>query len=274
MLTLKETQDIELEIMQKIHLFCEQEKITYCMTYGTLIGAVRHKGFIPWDNDIDIIMPRPDFDRFLETVKTKSIDDNLVCLHFSNNSKYHYQVIRVCDKRTVVYPEYIREVPEEMGVWVDIFVADGVPESIFDKPFDQLGLWFNKWVQLSDIYAIPFRDSPNKSLRGLANNIIKNVIHIIFPNKNNIHEYKVDHFGKRFKYEEYDHVADTSERQPPNWLTHEDFDNRVLMPFQQYEFYAPKDYDGYLSRYYGDYMQLPPEEKRMTHDIKAEWRNE
>ena len=92
------------------------------------------------------------------------------------------------------------------------------------------------------------------------------------PGKNNIHEYKVDQFASVFSYKDYDHVADTIERQKPNWLTHTDFDERILMKFEKYDFYAPKDWAGYLTRYYGNYMQLPPEEKRMTHDIHAQWR--
>jgi len=272
MLSVKETQDIALNIMQQIHLFCEREGLVYCMTYGTLIGAVRHKGFIPWDNDVDIIMPRPDFERLLEIEKERKIGPALQCLHYSNDVRYHYQVIRVCDTRTKVIPDYIREQPSDMGIWVDIFPADGVPESIFDQPMQQLKLWFNKWVQLGDIYAVPLSKAPNKSLKGIFNNITKNAVHLLFPGKNNVHNYRIDQAASAFAYNRYAHVADTIERQKPLFLTHEDFDQRVLMPFEQYAFYGPKNWDSYLRRFYGDYMQLPPVEKRMTHNINAEWK--
>ena len=271
MLSVKETQDIALEIMQQIHLFCEQENLVYCMAYGTLLGAVRHKGYIPWDNDVDIIMPRPDFERFLKIVKKREIAPNLKCLHYTNDAKYHYQVIRVCDTRTKVIPSYIREQPSDMGIWVDIFPADGVPESVLDHPLQQMKLWFNKWVQLADIYAIPMKRVSDKSAKGLLKNIMKNTVHLLFPGKNNIHNYRIDQAASSFAVDKYAHLADTIERQKPLYLTHEDFEQRTLMPFEQYAFYGPKNWDSYLSRAYGDYMQLPPVEKRMPHDINAEW---
>lgn len=272
MLTLKETQNIELEIMKKIHDYCDKHGLLYCITYGTLIGAVRHKGFIPWDNDIDIIMPRPDYEKLLQLVKTNPIGENIECVHYTTDQKYHYQVIRICDMNTTVKPTYIREQPEKMGVWVDIFPADGVPESIFEKPFSQLLLKFYRWVQLADIYAIPLSKVKNKNFKSTIRNILKNLVHLILPGKNNVHEYKVDKYATRFSYDNHQKVADIIERQKPLWLTHDDFNNRVLLDFENYKFYAPKNWDNYLNRYYGDYMEMPPVKDRMTHDIDAEWR--
>ena len=272
MLTLKETQKIELDIMVKLHEYCCKHNLVYCLTYGTLIGAARHQGFIPWDNDIDIIMPRPDYERLLELTNTEPVADNIDCVHYTNDEKYHYQVIRFCDTNTIVEPTYIREVTERLGVWVDVFPADGVPESVFDHPLEQIMLKFFRWVQLADIYAIPLSRVKNKSIKGIARNVIKNIVHFILPGKGNRHAYMVDKYASFFKYSKYAKVADTIERQKPNWLSHEDFDQRVLLKFEDYEFYAPKNWDNYLRRYYGDYMKLPPVEMRMTHDINARWR--
>ena len=180
-------------------------------------------------------------------------------------------MIRVCDTRTKVIPSYIREQPSDMGIWVDIFPADGVPESVLDHPLQQMKLWFNKWVQLADIYAIPMKRVSDKSAKGLLKNIMKNTVHLLFPGKNNIHNYRIDQAASSFAVDKYAHLADTIERQKPLYLTHEDFEQRTLMPFEQYAFYGPKNWDSYLSRAYGDYMQLPPVEKRMPHDINAEW---
>ena len=181
MLSVKECQDIELEIMQKLHLFCEKHNLKYVMVYGTLLGAIRHKGFIPWDNDMDIAMPRPDFERLLELIKTENISDGLYCVHYTTDLRYHYQVVRVCDSRTKVTPTYIREQPEKMGIWVDIFVMDGVWPHPALHPIQQFKLKLNQWLQVADIYAIP----GNKGIKSF----IKNTVHKLCPVRNNKHEY-------------------------------------------------------------------------------------
>lgn len=272
LLSLKETQDVELEIMKKLHDYCVYAGLRYCMAYGTLLGAVRHGGFIPWDNDIDICMPRADFQRLLEMVKTIPVGDNIHCVHYTVDDRYHYQVIRFFDDRTIVRPTYIKEQPRDMGVWVDVFPVDGVPRNIFDHPLYQLRLSVYKWIQLADIYAVPFSSITNKSIKGILSNIIKSTTHKILPNKNNIHEYKIDYYASKFSYNKYKKVADIIERQKPLWLEHEDFDNPTLMKFEKYQFFAPQNWDSYLTRCYGDYMKLPPENQRMTHDIGARWK--
>ncbi len=261
-MTTKEIQKIELEIMNQLHLFCEKHHLRYCMVYGTLLGAVRHKGFIPWDNDMDIMMPRPDYVRFLKLLKTKSVGKNLEYLHYTNDLHYHYQIIRIYDIRTKVAPPYIREQPDKMGVWVDIFPADGYWEKPWQHPVQQSMLFFYRWIQLGDIYAL-------KDGKGIKNKL-KCIIHTIFPGKNNIHEYKIDYYASLCKFEEHTWVGDSIERKPSR-LLRSDFEELIKMPFECYNFYAPKHWKKYLKECYGDYMQLPPESQRQVHDLNAEW---
>lgn len=128
LLTLNEIQAVELEIMKQLHKWCEQNKIRYCMGYGTLLGAVRHQGPIPWDNDMDILMPRPDFEKMLRLTRNNKIGKNISILHHSKDDRYHYSVARACDDRTRVFATYLVEQPRRLGVWVDIFPIDGMPE--------------------------------------------------------------------------------------------------------------------------------------------------
>lgn len=265
MLTIKEVQGIELEIMQCLHIYCQEHQLKYCMAYGTLLGAVRHEGFIPWDNDMDIWMPRPDFEKLLKMVQNDPLAPHLECVHYTTDSQYHYQVIRVCDMRTTVCPPYIREQPEKMGVWVDIFPVDGVWEKPWQHPIQQMLLWFYKKLQLADIYAL----ADGKGLKKK----IKRFVHVIFPGENNIHEYKIDCYAAKCRYEEHVFCSDTVERNKrPICLPRENFDSPVEMKFEKYKFWAPKNWKEYLEAAYGDYMQLPPESRRQTHEINAEWR--
>lgn len=263
MLTVKECQNVELEIMQNIHLFCEKYNLKYVMAYGTLLGAVRHKGFIPWDNDMDIAMPRPDFEKFLELVKDNSVGEHLYCAYYRTDPKYHYQVIRVCDDRTKVYAPYLREQPEKMGVWVDIFPIDGVWKHPYFHPIQKLRLLFNQILQRGDIYG-------KKEAKGLKTKI-KRLIYLLFPCKNNQHAYAVDKFASKCPYEKQDIVGITVERKGCQYFDREDFENRKLLPFEQYAFYGPDNVNKTLTDTYGDYMTLPPEDKRETHDINAEF---
>ena len=127
-LTLAELQSISLSILCKIDSFCRNNNIRYSLTYGTLIGAVRHKGFIPWDDDVDIMMPRPDYERFLSEFKS---DEEVMLI-----SEYQSYITfsRVCDVKTTICETLLPYAPQELsskaGVWIDIFPIDGVESDI------------------------------------------------------------------------------------------------------------------------------------------------
>lgn len=266
MLTIRETQLVELEIMSNLHNYCVKHGLKYVMAYGTLLGAVRHKGFIPWDNDMDIYMPRPDFEKFLELVKSKPIAKNIEIVYYTTDSKYHYTCIRVCDMKTTVNPPYIREQPEKMGVWVDIFPVDGVWERPWAHLLQQALLWFNRIMQRVDIYYKPWDPKTPK-------NILKCILHKLFPTGKNKHIRLLNYYASLCKYEEQKYVFYTI-----GWsgnvrvLTKDDFDHPCELQYEDKVFFAPQNCDAYLRSMYGDYMQLPPEDKRETHDIRAEWR--
>ena len=113
--------------MIKVHQFCEENGIKYYMIAGTLIGAIRHKGFIPWDDDIDIAMPREDYEKFLKIFPEYGKKNNLLAVNNRTKPYYGRPMTKVIDTRTsLTEPEYRSDDP--IGVFVDIWVMDGVPD--------------------------------------------------------------------------------------------------------------------------------------------------
>lgn len=264
MMTIEEEQEVLLDLLKKMHDYCGTNKLRYVLAYGTLIGAVRHHGFIPWDNDVDVFMPRPDFEKLKNLVKTDPVGENVKYIHYTTDPKYHYSVARIYDARTKVRPAKLCEIPKEMGIYLDIFPVDGV----WDDPENHKGwlrkLRFYQRLQSADLYG----RSDKSGIKGK----LKHIQHILLPDRNNRHERKIDEIAMQCDYDSHDKVIDTAEYLHFNtYLTHEDFDDPILMKFEQYEFNAPRRYHEFLTSGYGDYMQLPPEDKREVHDFGAEW---
>ncbi len=138
-LTLTDIQKLSLDILQNVHLFCTTNDIAYSITYGTLIGAVRHKGFITWDDDIDIMMLRPDYERFIASFTMPGV--GLISEHDSRTFLFHAMVFdtdRAISKRT--FPFF----SADFGVAIDVFPIDFVEDdyATFENKFSRLdNLW-------------------------------------------------------------------------------------------------------------------------------------
>ena len=124
-MTLRELQLFSLEILKDVHHFCVDNNIRYSIYGGTLLGAVRHKGFIPWDDDIDIIMPRDDYDKFCDSY----ISESYVLVNRTKDSSYQLAYSRVCDIKKTQYKAIEPCSRNSTGVWIDVFPADGCPEN-------------------------------------------------------------------------------------------------------------------------------------------------
>lgn len=262
---LKEVQERELSILKSLHDYCADNHLRYFLAYGTLLGAVRHKGFIPWDNDVDVLMPRPDYEKLLALTKTKKIADDLYVEHYTNDLKYHYMCIRICDKNTKVYVPYIREQPSNLGLWVDIFPIDGFPSNFFVKAVQRF-LAFYYWILFkADVYG--FKPEGSKTFLHL---LLKKLLLTLNPNKNNSHNYAIDNLCQWQSFNKATRFGLVFSEVGRFVVTKDDLEELMLMQFEKYEFYVPKIYDSLLKSWYGDYMKLPKVEDRQTHKIDIE----
>ena len=264
-LSIAEEQQAELEVMKELHSFCVKHGLRYVLGYGTLLGAIRHKGFIPWDNDMDILMPRSDVEKLIELNKKEPIGSNIRLFHYTADKNYHYPIVRACNMKTIVKPTYLREQIDDMGVWVDVFPMDGIsrPKLIFQKPLRNFYL-----KMMNATMYVPESESGSKEK-------VRNFIIRHMPNKNHKYERHLSSVCAWSKYEKAKTVCVICEEEPPfekQLMDREDVENPILAPYEDAEFFIPRNADKYLTMQYGNYMQLPPEEDRMTHSICSRYR--
>ena len=261
-----ELKEILLEIMAEIHDFCTEHGIRYTLYAGTLLGAIRHQGFIPWDDDIDISMPREDYERFIREFKSQ----NLEVASCENNGKYIFCFAKVYDKRTlklehIHYPNDFRS-----GLEVDVFPFDTYDDYNKIKKTEAVRLLLMRMWALS---IIRFRNRRGGVKGFVVNMLIFASRYILHVSPNRISR-KINQYCKTLSAEgnHYMLYADSNLKKPicfeKEWYAH-----IKLQPFERYMFNVPQEYDKVLRRCYGDYMELPPVEKRVTHHaFDAYWK--
>ena len=260
-LTLTEIKQVELGILDYIVDICNKYNLIYYLSYGTLIGAIRHKGFIPWDDDIDISMPRDDYEKFLKITSSGQINSKYKCL-VPLVDGYYYEFAKVIDTSTIV--EEVSVQSTENGVWVDIFPLDGLNKS--DK-ISHLSLMILNRCRAASVN----NHFPHKTSGVLL------PIEYVFWKVCRLIGFKAFlkkslKLSRKYKYSDSKYVGYASSYPAYNkYLLKEWFDKTVLVEFEGRKYAAPVQYDEYLKMQYGNYMQLPPKEKRISHDMHAYW---
>lgn len=257
-----ELQQKELEVLKHIISVCEKNGLRYYAYGGTLIGAVRHNGFIPWDDDVDILMPREDYDRFTE-IASYELPDYLELRNSDSFPEHAFLFSKVHDTRTTMIGDYERNFPKRFGgVFIDIFPLDGLPNSEHDK--NKTIKRYIKLLNLNNFVRphLPRNDSLNQKiklrLRGLFSSLYE---YNYFSNKLEVEARKV-------KFEDSDMVLDISSLSSgcdKYIFSREWFDSTIKLQFEDILISAPVGYDLFLRKMYGDYMLLPPENERDVH---------
>lgn len=268
-LNINDIKKLSFEVLCSVRDVCEQNGISYSLTGGTLIGAIRHGGFIPWDDDIDIMMPRPDYDRFIRIVKDGAFDFDLFSYETCGDD-YWYPFAKVCHKNTVVKEKDIRESTLEMGVYVDIFPVDGAGDHYRSARIRTMVFQFlhglkvtSNWTsyhssKLRKRYYEPFRYVCYLISKLLGRKLINRAIDRFLRAK----DYGKCKYAGRL-------VGDYGSKEI---MPKELFESRIKVTFENESFDAVSDYDTFLTKLYGDYMKLPPIEKQVTHhEFEAYW---
>lgn len=253
---------IQLQMLKKFAKFCDKNKLTYYLCGGTLLGAARHKGFIPWDDDVDILMPRPDFEKLQKLTKhSRAISGLQVKAPGEKDAIFPF--IKIYNPKYKVSEESMKEELENY-IWLDIFPMDGLSGSqkenqkLFKKNKLQRKMLYLKQHNFTD----SMRNS--KSVSKLVTKPFLALTANITPYR--IHIKRIDKTSRKYDYETSKYVGGVmwgygaQER-----MLKKDVEKKVLVDFEGEKFYTFSCYDKYLKNLYGDYMQLPPEEKRQAH---------
>lgn len=259
-LTLQEIRDIQLDILTSIHKICEKHGIRYSLGGGTLLGAVRHQGYIPWDDDIDIMMPRPDYESFLKIYSEEGEYATQDCHH---DDTYFFPFAKVYDQRT-----YLQELVMRSGVYVDVFPIDGLPDKEKTEEYHQklTHIVFKELYFSTKTYKI--REG-NKFLL-----YIKYLLKKCFYFSREKALQHLEELAHSYKFDESKYAGCICGRYGvKEHMPTEVFLSYIELPFEGRHYCAIKDYDSYLKAHYGDYMTLPPVEKRVSnHTNKVFWK--
>ena len=255
---LKKLHEVEVEILDEFVRLCNIYKLEYFLAGGTLLGAVRHKGFIPWDDDLDVLMPRNDYEKFLE-IANKELNKKYMIDNKNTNPKYYLNFTKIRKKDTIFEQDFQVNYDGPKGIWLDIFPLDEAKSLnnkltpiqrkinniifrlvhykngfILGKKCNTLKRILGKMVFLKNTTLLNLQDKVLRMQNGKGGTCILNLA--------SAYDYKRELFEKN------------------------DYFPAKELEFEGKKYKVPNQYKKVLEQVYGDYMKLPPKEKQITHN--------
>ncbi len=261
---IRDVQKIELEILLEFDRICKKNNITYQLFAGTLLGAIRHKGFIPWDDDIDVCMLRKDYEKFIDCCK-KDLDSKYFLQDRNSDKNTILQFAKIRKNNTIFINHMEKDSGMHHGIYIDIFPLDNVKlNSLF-------GLLQPKLFNMLYMVSISRLENRAKNTKNLFNKVVRLAFYYLFklipkslidkPMQSILRIYE----NVETKYVNHLTNGASKERLKKYLREKESFYNIMEAEFEGHLFPIPMDYHDVLTKNYGDYMKLPPEEKRHPH---------
>lgn len=267
-------QKTQLELLEVFKAICKKHNLRYYAIGGTLIGVHRHKGFIPWDDDIDLGMPRPDFERFVSL--QSEYPKGYTLTNHENVPEWQFNLCQFVDGESEII-ERLNETPRKCNIWIDIFPLDGMPSNRWKRWFHGKHIMLYRYlVQMANLKT---QVNVHNTNRPLYEKIALKILHFIPLGKLVNVDYALKKMEKILKMYDFDKSGYAGnmlgrkreyEAVPRQW-----WDEPIEYPFEDTSICSPKEYDMYLKHIYGNYMQIPPKDKRESHYIEiVKLRNE
>ena len=264
--TIEDIHREDLKIFKEFLKICKKHKLNYYMIGGTFLGAIRHKGFIPWDDDMDIAMPREDFNKLLE-IANNELPKNLRLITFENNKEYRYYIPRIVNLETEIIEKRGEDKNKKINLFIDIFPIDGTPNNHILRKIYYFRILLNRmlisWYYFDEIDKCRKRKFYEKVLIKMGN---------ILPTKKIINPKrrlkKIDKLLKKNKYEKSKNIGTimgayrTREIVPKEY-----FGKPTEYEFEDIKLTGPEKYDEYLTHMYGDYMTPPKNKYTNQHTV-------
>ena len=252
-----------LDVMSKIDEICRKNNLWYTIIYGTLLGAVRHNGFIPWDDDIDIAMTRKDYYAFGKYISEHpEYELNFIDVNYRKDTIYICG--KVCDSKTIVKESCFRSV-KDYGAFVDIFILDNIPDDENERrKFKSKARFMCKTIQ----HSAQLNPGKPKGFKHLI------LLYTSFIYSHCFNTYKL--IKKLDSYCQKYNEMDTEYFGVPYFIAvfkKNDFKELIDFNFEGHCFKGPRKYDEILNSTYKNYKELPPLEERVTHMIECYWKD-
>lgn len=256
-LNIEEVHDVLLNIAKAFISICDNNNIPYYMGYGTLLGAIRHKGFIPWDDDMDFCVPRPYYQELISHLE-KELPYPYRCCTYKNGLN-NCIILKIDDERTLIKDVCVLDEEEQnKGINIDIFPLDYVNPSSYKLKVIKILLRLNTTIYTANSDGSKWKNS------------LKHIVSSIFPFSRNTILSKVESMLEKVKVGDCMvnvlGIYKNKEYMPVEW-----FGDGVKCAFEDTEILGPKEYDKYLTQLYGDYM-TPPKENKHVHMTNVFWK--
>jgi len=253
---------VELDILRQFVSVCEENRLNYQLIAGTLLGAVRHKGFIPWDNDIDIVMPRKDYNRLLAIGENSFHEPYFFQTPETEHSRYFCQFVKIRHSKSTAISQNEKEYHINGGIFIDVFCMDELPDSHLRR---KLFVWKLNEIAKMHRFALgkALNGGPINGIKhGLQRYVYRRILHS--PDAGQLfklyNKYAGKYAGRGCKEVT---TLEFGYRKNIVWRR-VDWEESVMLVFQDMRLPAPKGYDAILKKQYGEYW-LPPKEK-VTHE--------
>ena len=256
--TLNHMKEIELMILKDFIRICDENDIEYYLIYGTQIGAIRHHGFIPWDDDVDVIMFRKDYENFLKVME-QNPNEKYTIFDSRYNPEYFFQFGRMSLNGTYWAEYWDKQVSFKLGIHIDLFILDCLPDNKLKRK-----LFIQKCYYLARLHSLSVLTFNNYSK---SMNTILNIVHKLLTTFHLTPKYfqkKLYRLFRKYESESGDYVADLTLMERVAFKR-DDYKPPKKYRFEDIEANIPNNDYNTLTPIYGDYMQLPPEEDRVAH---------